>query len=211
MDVEVTPTTSDDSFPSFDNDHIFSFGLTDTGLFLETGLESESSLTLPLVETSNDSTIPIHILFDNTLHIFKRYKSPMSLSKRFLRFFPKLCCSNPKDVISFLQTTVRVCFYKKNSDGSFAGGFPYFFYNENYFNGQFNFASFYDHLFARLTNLELPVAANVKYLYLLTDKLLNVNLKSTLTSNFFKRGIQNIQICGEPLSNAETIMLSNTH
>ena len=46
---------------------------------------------------------------------------------------------------------------------------------------------------------ELPVAANVKYLYFLTDQLLNVNLKSTLTSNFFKRGIQNIQIGGEPL------------
>ena len=48
--------------------------------------------------------------------------------------------------------------------------------------------------------MELPVAANIKYCYFLTDVLLNSNLHSTLTSSFFKRGIQNVVIAGQKLN-----------
>ena len=48
--------------------------------------------------------------------------------------------------------------------------------------------------------MELPVAGNIKYLFMLTDALLNINLHQTVTSSFFKRGVQNIEIAGQKMN-----------
>ena len=177
------------------------FGLTETGFLNEPTLLSESTLLLPKLETK-DNNIPIHVLLNQTLQILKRVTNPKPISKRFLRFFQNFAASNPKDVVSFLQVEALLApslFYKQLSDGSFPGALPYFFYQDQTFNSKMDFASFYDHFLSRITNLELAASGNINYSFMLIDSLLNLNLNSCLTSNFFKRGIQNIEIRGIPL------------
>ena len=119
-----------------------------------------------------------------------------------MRFFQNFSASNPNDVVSLLQAEALLApsiFYKQFDDGSFCGALPYFMMNDDVFNNKLNFASFYDHLVARITNLELPVSSNIKYLFLLTDVLLNISLHKTVSTKFFKRGVQNIEIRGQKM------------
>ena len=185
-----------------DEEFTFEFeGLTETGLFHEPLLESEASVHLPTVENAN-SNVPLHVLLNDTLTVFKRNCQPHNLSQKFLRYFQNFAACNPEDVVSFLQPEALLCpsvFYKQLDDGSFLGALPYFLLNDAVFNKKLEFASFYDHVYSRITNMELPVAANIKYCYFLTDVLLNSNLHSTVTNHFFKRGIQNVVIAGQKL------------
>ena len=183
------------------NEEFFEFGLSETGYLNDPTLQSESTLLLPKHEIKNNN-VPIHVLLNQTLQILKRVKNPKPLSKRFLRFFQNFAASNPTDVVSFLQVEALMSpslFYKQLSDGSFPGALPYFLYNEQAFNDKLNYASFYDHFHSRMTNLELAASGNINYSYMLIDSLLNLNLNHSLTLNFFKRGIQNIEIKGIPL------------
>ena len=206
---DVSISSDSDSNPE-DADFDFDFefeGLTETGLLNQPLLESESSLHLPTVDDSTHS-VPLHVLLNNTLNVFKRNSQPHNLSQKYLRYFQNFAASNPGDVVSFIQPEALICpsvFFKQLDDGSFLGALPYFLLNDNVFNNRLAFASFYDHVYSRITNMELPVAANIKYCYFLTDVLLNSNLHTTVTSRFFKRGIQNVVIAGQKLN-----FISNT-
>ena len=179
--------------------------MNETGLFHEPLLQCEATYNTPFIDNAcSQNNVPLHILFKKALPIFKRSAGkPDTLSKKFLRFFQNFVASNPGEVVSFLQVESLLCpsvFYYQLREGSFVGALPYFLYNKTRLNSQLMFASLYEHIFARITNMELPVAGNVKYLYMLTDALLNVNLHQTVTSNFFKRGVQNIEIAGQKMN-----------
>ena len=103
--------------------------------------------------------------------------------------------------MSLLQAEALLCsslFYQQQKDGSFNGALPYFLLGDEKNNGLFGFAGFHQHALARINSLELPVSANVNYLFFLTDVLLSVSLHKTTTNNF-KRGIQNIEVRGKKL------------
>ena len=196
----ITENVSENAFMDT-SEEFLEFGLTETGFLNEPTLLSESTLLLPKPETK-DNNVPIHVLLNQTLQILKRVKNPKPLSKRFLRFFQNFAASNPTDVVSFLQVEALLSpslFYKQLPDGSFPGALPYFLYHEQTFTAKMNYASFYDHFLSRLTNLELAASGNINYSYMLIDSLLNLNLNHCFTPNFFKRGIQNIEIKGIPL------------
>ena len=200
----VSENASENAFTDTREEYL-EFGLTETGFLNDPTLQSESTLLLPKLETS-DNNVPMHVLLNQTLQILKRVRNPKPISKRFLRFFQNFAASNPKDVVSFLQVEALLSpslFYKQLTDGSFPGALPYFLYHEQKFNDKINFASFYDHFISRITNLELAASGNINYSYMLIDSLLNLNLNHCLTSNFFKRGIQNIEIKGIPLQQKE--------
>jgi len=177
-------------------------GLNETGLFHEPLIETESTPHETLVTEETSNLVPLHVLLNQTLQVFQRAQKPKTLSKKFLRFFQNFSASNPQDVVSLIQAEAVLTpsiFYKQFDDGSFCGALPYFLMNDDIFNNKLNFASFYDHLVARVTNLDLPVSSNIKYLYFLTDVMLNISLHNTVSTKFFKRGIQNIEIRGQKM------------
>ena len=188
-----------------DEDYEF-YGLNETGLFHQPLIETESTPYETLVAENCHETVPLHVMLNQALLVFKRAQKPKSLSRNFLRFFQNFSASNPEDVVSLLQAEALLApsiFYKQFDDGSFCGALPYFLLNDDIFNHKMNFASFYDHLVARITNLELPVSSNIKYLYFLTDVLLNISLHKTVSTKFFKRGVQNIEIRGQKMESLD--------
>ena len=187
-----------------DNDELFFNGITETGLNLEPSLNTEATNEVHCLQDTSDN-IPLHVLLNQTLQLFKRTRKPETLSKKYLRLFQNFAAANPGDIVSLLQVEALLCpsvFFNQNNDGSFNGALPYFLYNSEIYNDRYRFASLYDHVYARLTNLELPVAANIIYTHFLTDSLLNANLHSTVTTKFFKRGVQNISIEGRTLESS---------
>ena len=199
LDTDSTQMTSESENSEEEYEY---HGLNETGLFHEPLLETESTPYQTLVAENCHEAVPLHVLLNQALQVFKRAQKPKSLSRKFLRFFQNFSASNPNDVVSLLQAEALLApsiFYKQFDDGSFCGALPYFMMNDDIFNNKLNFASFYDHLVARITNLELPVSSNIKYLFFLTDVLLNISLHKTVSTKFFKRGVQNIEIRGQKM------------
>ena len=142
---------------------------------------------------------PQGISSHDALHVFSRNLYPKR-SQKFLRYFQNYA-ANYQDIISFVQSEAPLCrsvFYKQNDDGIFLGALSHFLLNDDILNRQLGFASMYDHVYSRLTNMELPIAAT-KNAYFLHDALLNCNLPSAPTAHFFERGVQNIIFKGKKL------------
>ena len=123
-------SSSSDSESNLDDaDFDYEFeGLTETGLCNQPMLESESSHHLPTVEDSVHS-VPLHVLLNNTLNVFKRPSQPLNLSQKHLRYFQNFAASNPGDVVSFMQPEALFCpsvFFKQLDDGCFLGALPFF-------------------------------------------------------------------------------------
>ena len=143
-----------------------------------------------------------HLLLNGALNVCRRFDSPIVMSKKYLRFFQNFAAANQGDVLSLIQTESLFCpsvFFNQESDGAFTGALPYFLYDDEQKNNHYGFASFHQHVLTRVNNIELPVSCNSKYLFYLTDVLLNVSLQSSFTSDFFKRGVHNIEIKGKQL------------
>ena len=173
-------------------------GIQETALPYESFAETEASLELPQLQENDDCNIaPLHLLLNGVLTVFKRASCPSTLSKKYLRFFQNFAASNPGEVDSLLQAEVLLCpslFHNQQADGSCTGAIPYFLLEDQSDNSRFGFASSHQRALARINKLELPVSANVNYLFSLTDILLHVRLHKTSTNGFFKRGIQNIDV-----------------
>ena len=198
-DLQLDSSDCNSDTVNSDNEDFIFNGITETGHFCEPALYTETSAHMPQLENIHES-VPLHVLLNQTLQLFKRTKKPENLSRQFLRIFQNFAASNPGDVVSLLQVEALLSpsvFYNQLEDGSFSGALPYYLFQSGNFNDRFGYASLYDHVYSRLTNLELPVAANIVYLHFLTDCLLNSNLHNTVTTQFFKRGLQNISIAGQ--------------
>ena len=177
-------------------------GIEETGFPFESFGETEATTHLPIVQEPEHSHAPFHLLLNGILGAFKRPQSPLQLSKKYLRFFQNLVACHPGQVVSLLQAEAMMSpsvFYHQQKDGSFTGAMPYFLLGDDKDNSTYGFHGFYQHAIARVTNLELSVSSNINYLFFLTDVLLNISLQKTLTQEFFKRGVHNIEIRGNKL------------
>ena len=176
-------------------------GIEETGAVNTQCGETEATNILPELETENNMA-PFHLLLNGALNVCRRFESPIVMLKKYLRFFQNFAAANPGDVLSLIQTESLFCpsvFFHQESDGAFIGALPYFLYDSEKSNNHYGFASFHQHVLARVNNIELPVSCNSKYLFYLTDVLLNVSLQSSFTSDFFKRGVHNIEVKGKQL------------
>ena len=179
-------------------------GIQETGFDNQYSVQTETTSYLPEVELCrNAETIPIHLFFNDGLQVFRRLKKEPKIAKLLQRFLQNFAASQPDHTVSLIQPSALLCpslFLIQNKDGSFGGAIPYFLYGDNTANAKLGFASFYEHVYSRITNIDIGASGNVKYLYFLIDALLNLHLHNSVTKNYFQRGIQNIEIKGEKLS-----------
>ena len=119
LDTDSTEMTSESENSEEEYEY---HGLNETGLFHEPLLETESTPYQTLVAENCHEAVPLHVLLNQALQVFKRAQKPKSLSRKFLRFFQNFSASNPNDVVSLLQAEALLApsiFYKQFDDGSF--------------------------------------------------------------------------------------------
>ena len=122
--------------------------------------ETEANFILPELEERHDAeSAPLHLFLNGVLSAFKRAQFPISLSKRYLRFFQNFAASNPGEAVSLLQAEALLSpsiFFNQLADGSFTGALPYFLFGDKQDNHLFGFQSFHEHVLARITNPLAP-------------------------------------------------------
>ena len=111
--------------------------------------ETEANFILPELEERHDAeSAPLHLFLNGVLSAFKRAQFPISLSKRYLRFFQNFAA-----VEALLSPSI---FFNQLADGSFTGALPYFLFGDKQDNHLFGFPSFHEHVLARITNPLAP-------------------------------------------------------
>ena len=138
--------------------------IEETGYFNCSSVDSETTSNVPRVETcSNADTIPFHLFFNQGMQLFRRIRKATNVCKLVQRLFQKLAASQPQHTASLIQPESLLCpslYINQNDDGPFGGAIPCFLHGDCVANGKLGYASFYDHVFSRIDNLELTVSGN---------------------------------------------------
>ena len=202
IDTSLIETNNDEDL---DEDHYYFSAPTCMSTNHPNTYDTDASV--PLIEIDNPSSpdyqsLPIQFLFNVFLAILCRPKSPLSGNLKYKRFIQNFVTLYQKGSVSLLQLESLLfpsIFYKQMSDTSAPGALPFFLYATDERCKKLGFVSLLEHFRTRITDVSLLTSSNHRYIQFATDCLVNLKLRGKHTQEYFRRGIQSLNLYGRDI------------